>query len=108
MLAHQYGYKNWNVLHAACGNQPPGPPVTIGTQVAGRYLGQDFTGDVIAVAALGQSDQYRITVKFEKPVDVVRFEGWSAFRSRVSSQINSSGKSPQRTSDGAPIMQLDL
>ena len=108
LLAHQYGYKNWNVLHAACGNQPPGPPVTLGAQVSGRYLGQSFTGEVIAVATLLQSDQFRITVNFEKPVDVIKFEGWSALRRRVSSQINRQGQSPQRTSDGAPIMELDL
>ncbi|MEP1209446.1 MAG: glyoxalase superfamily protein [Rhizobiaceae bacterium] len=108
LLAHQYGYKNWNVLHAACGNQPPGPPVTLGTQVSGRYLGQAFTGEVIAVAALSQPDQFRITVNFEKPVDVIKFDGWSAMRRRVSSQISRQGQSPQRTSDGAPIMELDL
>ena len=76
LLAHQYGYKNWNTLHAASGNQPPGPPVSIGSIVSGRYLGQPFTGNVISVAELGQGERYRITVNFEEPVDVVQFEGW--------------------------------
>ena len=108
LLAHQYGYKNWNILHAACGNQPLGPPVTLGARVSGRYLGQPFVGEVIAVAALGQQDQFRITVNFEEPVDVIKFEGWSAMRRRVSSQISRQGCSPQHTSNGAPIMELDL
>ncbi len=108
MLAYQFGYKNWNVLHAACGNQPPGPPVTLGARVSGQYLGQKFIGEIIAVAALHQEDQYRITVNFEEPVDVVKFEGWSAMRRRVSSQVSGLGRSPQKTSDGQPVMQLDL
>jgi hypothetical protein len=108
LLAHQYGYKNWNTLHAASGNQPPGPPVSIGSIVSGHYLGQPFTGNVISVAELGQGERYRITVNFEEPVDVVQFEGWSSFRRRVTSQIGPGGKSPQRTSNGAPVMELDL
>ena len=108
LLAHQYGYKNWNVLHAACGNQPAGPPVSLGARVSGRYLGQPFVGEVIAVASLGQADQFRVTVNFDEPVDVVKFEGWSNMRRRVSSRIGRQGRSPQRTSDGVPVMELEL
>jgi len=108
LLAHQYGYKDWNTLHAACGNQPPGPPVTLGARVSGRYLGQPFDGKVIAVAALAQADQFRITVNFREAVDVIKFDGWSSLRRRVSSQVGRNGRSPQKTSDGAPIMELDL
>ena len=108
LLAHQYGYKNWNVLHAACGNQPPGPPVALGNRVSGRYLGQLFEGEVIAIASLGQKDMFRVTINFDQPVDVIKFDGWSSMRRRVSSQISRGGTSPQRTSDGAPIMQLEL
>ena len=108
LLAHQYGYKDWNTLHAASGNQPPGPPVSIGTRVSGRYLGQSFMGNVLSVAELKHSESYRVTIDFDEPVDVVRFEGWSSFRRRVTSQIGRKGKSPQRTSNGAPVMELDL
>lgn len=108
LLAHQYGYKDWNTLHAASGNQPPAPPVSIGSQVSGRYLGQSFVGNVLSVSELKHSDSYRVTIDFDEPVDVVRFEGWSSFRRRVTSQIGHKGKSPQRTSDGAPVMELDL
>ena len=108
LLAHQYGFKDWNTLHAASGNQPPGPPVSIGSRVSGRYLGQSFMGNVLSVAELKHSDSYRVTIDFDEPVDVVRFEGWSSFRRRVTSQIGRKGKSPQRTSNGAPVMELDL
>ena len=108
LLAHQYGYKDWNTLHAASGNQPPGPPVGIGTRVSGRYLGQSFLGNVLSVSELKHNDSYRVTIDFDEPVDVVRFEGWSSYRRRVTSQIGRKGKSPQRTSNGAHVMELDL
>ena len=61
-----------------------------------------------SVSEIGQGERYRVTVNFEEPVDVVQFEGWASFCRRVTSQISRSGKSPQRTSDGAPVMELDL
>ena len=108
LLAHQYGYRDWNTLHAASGNQPPGPPVTIGSRVSGRYLGQSFVGNIVSVAELGHGERYRVTINFDEPVDVVRFEGWSSFRRRVTSQISRIGRSPQRTSNGLPVMEIDL
>ena len=50
----------------------------------------------------------RRTINFDEPVDVVRFEGWSSFRRRVTSQISRIGRSPQRTSNGLPVMEIDL
>lgn len=108
LLAHQYGYKNWNILHAAIGNQPPAPPFALGDRVSGQYLGQDFDAEIISVAALSHSDRYRVTLKFDKSVDVVTFEGMTNFRQRVTSEIGSDGKSVGKTSNGQPIMQLDF
>ena len=108
LLAHQYGYKDWNTLHAASGNQPPAPPISVGSRVTGRYLGQRFAGNVISVAALGQAERYRVTINFDDPVDVVQFDGWSSYRRRVTSQVGRSGKSPQKTSNGVPVMELNL
>lgn len=108
LLAHQFGYRDWNTLHAACSNESPGPPVTLGDKVSGRYLGQPFQGQVVALAALNHDDQYRVTIRFEKPVDVVKFTGWSAMRRRVSSLIGINGRSLRKTSDGKPIMAINL
>lgn len=108
LLAHQYGYKDWNTLHAASGNQPPAPPVSVGAHVSGRYLGHSFTGEVLSLAQLGRDQHFRVTIRFDQPVDVVRFEGLSNMRRRVTSQISRKGQSPQRTSDGQPVMVLDL
>ena len=108
LVAHQYGYKNWNTLHAAVGNRPPPCPVVLGQRVRGRYLGQSFAGEVIAVRAVTPPGRFRITLHFDDPVDVVTFESFSAFRSRVNCTIDSRGVTAERTSNGQPHLHLDL
>lgn len=111
LLAHQYGYKNWNVLHAAIGNRPPlprpGAPVGLGDHVEGRYLNQPFAGEVIGVAKMA-SDRYRVTFNFDEPVDVVTFDSFSAYRKRVTCTVDSRGMTVEKTSDGRPHMQIRL
>jgi hypothetical protein len=109
LLAHQYGFRDWNGLHAALGNRArSGPPVSLGERVSGRYLGQSFEGEVIGVHSLSAPDRYRVTVTFDEPVDVVTFDSFSAFRSRVTSVIDRNGASAEKTSNGQPQMQLSL
>ncbi len=109
LLAHQYGFRDWNGLHAAIGNRARfGPPVTLGERVKGRYLGQAFEGEVTGVAALSTPDRYRITVDFDEPVDVVTFDSFSNYRRRVTSIVDRNGASAERTSNLQPHMQLDL
>lgn len=108
LLAHQYGYADWNTLHAAVGNQPPACPVAVGDRVRGRYLGQPFDGTVLGVQAHTASDRYRVTMDFDAPVDVVTFESFSAYRKRVSCTIDSTGRTVEATSDGTPHMVLSL
>ncbi len=108
LLAHQYGYKDWNTLHAAAGNGPPTCPAAIGAEVRGQYLGQAFEGEVIGIQALTPSDRFRVTLHFNEPVDVVTFGSFSNLRQRVSCIIDSSGKSIEKTSNGRPHMQLEM
>ena len=108
LLARQYGYRDWNTLHAATGNQPPSCPVSIGERVRGHYLGQDFAGEVIGVQVLNSPGRYRISLNFEEAVDVVRFPSFSNFRKRVSCVIDHHGETTEKTSDGRPQLQLRL
>lgn len=108
LLAHQYGFKDWNTLHAAVGNGPPSCPATLGTKVRGKYLGQTFEGEVTGVQALTSPDRFRVTLHFDEPVDVVTFGSFSNLRQRVSCIIDSSGKTIEKTSDGRPHMQLEV
>lgn len=105
LIAHQNGARDWNTLRASAGNLPPLPKV--GERVTGRYLGQNFAGVVRGMTRVGAADQYRITLHFDDPVDVVTFDSFSSFRQRVSTLINSDGLSPRKTSDGQPQLVVD-
>lgn len=108
LVAHQYGYGDWNTIYAAAGNQPPTCPVAIGERVSGQYLGRPFDGEVIGVQVLGAQERYRITLHFDIPVDVVTFDSFSAFRHRVNCVIDRHGVTAERTSNGNPHLKLAL
>lgn len=103
-IAHYYGFRDWNTLHARAARAPD---FRIGMRVRGRYLGQRFTGEILALTALGRQGHRRITLKFDTPVDVVRFASFSNLRQRVSATIDGSGRSPRKTSGGEPHLHLD-
>lgn len=108
LVAHQYGYDDWNTIYAAAGNQPAGSPVSIGERVSGQYLGQPFNGQVIGVQMLGAQQRYRVTLRFDEPVDVVTFDSFSAFRRQVSCVIDRHGVTAEKTSNGNPHLRLTL
>ena len=108
LLAHQYGFRDWNTLHAAIGNRPQPSPVAVGDRVRGLYLNQPFDGDVIGVLALATPGRFRVTLHFDTPVDVVTFDSFSAFRQRVTCTIDRTGKTAEKTSDGRPHLELGL
>jgi len=106
IIARQLGYKDWNTLFAAPGNDQPVCPFTLGQRVNGEYLGQSFAGQILGLTQLQSQGRYRVTVDFDEPVDVVTFDSFSAFRKRVSATIDADGVSPQKTSNGKAQMQF--
>ncbi len=108
LVARQQGFRDWNTLHAAAGNGPPArPALAPGLKVSGHYLGQAFTGEILAVQVLTSAHgRQRITVHFDEPVDVVTFDSFSAFRQRVSCTVDENGRTPEKTSNGRPQMEL--
>ncbi len=86
------------------------PPIaaSLGARVRGHYLGQAFEGEVLGVQALTPPGRYRITLRFDAPVDVITFPSFSNFRSRVSRVIDEEGATAEKTSDGRPRLQLRL
>jgi hypothetical protein len=107
-IARQYGFRDWNTLRAKALSNRQRAPVNIGDTVNGEYLGQHFTGRILGVGELAVADRYRITVKFDEPVDVVTFDSFSAFRRRVHCVIDGTGTSPQKTSNGQPHLRLSV
>jgi len=106
LLAKQYGFRDWNTLHARAGNRPS-EPYRVGDQRSGTYLGQSFTGEIVSVKRLANGALYQVSFDFDEPVDVVRFDSFSAFRKRVSVTLDRDGVSPDRTSDGQPHVRLN-
>lgn len=107
LLAAQFGYRDWNTLHAAVGNRPAFNPYMLGARVNGYYLGQAFTGSLLGVQSLGgDPERYRLTLHFDDPVDVVTFDSFSAFRQRVHCNVDTTGRTTEKTSNGRPQLEL--
>ena len=104
LVAKSYGHKDWNTLHAAIGNEARAP-VFVGQIVAGHYLGQPFLAEVIDLQQ-GADGQYDVTLALEKAVDVVTFDSFSNFRSRIRKTVGADGRSADQTSDGVPHLIL--
>ncbi|MBO3759598.1 glyoxalase superfamily protein [Ciceribacter sp. L1K22] len=109
MIAKSHGARDWNTIAAQAqrNDNAPMPPAVVGATVTGEYLGQRFRGKVLALSKLSQSEYYSITLHFDEPVDVVTFDSFSAFRSRVNATIDGKGVSPRHTSNGKPHLVLD-
>ncbi|ASY64320.1 hypothetical protein SJ05684_c28900 [Sinorhizobium sojae CCBAU 05684] len=108
LIAAHYGYRDWNALHAAAGDRPAFRPCMLGSRVRGHYLGQAFEGEIISAQALrAQPGRYRLTFRFDEPVDVVTFESFSAFRQRVTATVDETGTTVERTSNGRPHLELE-
>lgn len=106
LVAHQHGFRDWNVFHAAIGNRPPEGFVP-GGRVSGRYLNQAFGATVLAVEML-RPGWFRLELEFDQPVDVVTFDSFSNFRNRVHGTVGPTGISRERTSAGVPHLEIDI
>ena len=107
LIAGQHGFRDWNTLMGVIGNKPPARSYNIGDQVIGHYLGQMFTSRIIAVQTLTSAHgRTRVTFDFDEAVDVITFDGWSAYRKRVTCTLDSEGRTVEKTSNGVPHMVL--
>jgi len=106
LVAHQYGFGDWNAFHAAIGNRPP-DGWFVGGRVQGTYLSQPFEATVIAVEIL-RPGWFRLTLDLDDAVDVVTFDSFSNFRKRITGVVGPGGTSRERTSDGVSHLKLDI
>jgi len=104
LVAHQWGARDWNTLAALAGRNTQ-PSYGLGERVRGLYLGQAFVGEIIAAQRMG-AERTKLTIRFDEPVDVVRFDSFSSLRRQVSATVDGDGKTAARTSDGVPHLQL--
>jgi len=105
-VAKLHGFRDWNTLAAKAGNRPPELAIALGDTVSGTYLGQEILGSVIALRQ--KNGSYReVTIQLDTPVDVVTFEGFSNFRSRITATVDPFGVSPSKTGNGQPHLKLN-
>lgn len=103
LVAQSHGARDWNTASATA---EAAPLWRFGGAVRGRYLGQPFTGRVIAASERGRH-HHALTIAFDKPVDVSRSDLFEAPRKRINATVSTSGRSISRTSDGEPHLVLD-
>lgn len=106
LVAKRHGARDWNTLRARLA-QNEKPVFVAGARVTGRYLSQPFTGTIVAAQELANG-MIRLDLRFDAPVDVVRFQSFSSLRQRVRADVTTEGKSASKTSDGQPHLELDL
>jgi hypothetical protein len=107
LVARQFGYRDWNTLHAAAGNRQP-LPLAVGQDVSGLYLGQPFKARILSLQTLAEGGFMRIGLDLDEAVDVVKFDSFSAYRKRIQATIKADGSTVTRTSDGEPHLRLSL
>ena len=106
LIAAQYGFRDWNTLHARLGNMPPKRTLSLGDKASGRYLGKSFTGKIIAVQRMMAGNMTRVTFDFDEPVNVSQFESFAVMRKRVVCTLDEDGRTVEKTSNGVPHVEL--
>jgi hypothetical protein len=104
-IAKRHGYRDWNTASAALPNRIV-VPFQVGQRVSGTYLGRVFAGFLLGVQLMPDMRHFQLTVKFDKPVNVSKFESMTHLRQRVTATVGTDGVSPAHTSDGEPHMRI--
>jgi hypothetical protein len=105
LLSAQYGFKDWNTA-SAIASRPNRRPFAVGDRVSGRYLKQPFEGEILSLSRVGPAGHTRVTLQFDTAVDVVTFDSFSAYRSRVTCLVGPDGTAVKCTSDGEPHLTM--
>lgn len=105
-LAKQWGYRDWNALSAAA-EATQTPIWQVGQAVRGRYLGHDFSARLKSVRE-ASGGYWHLTLVFDRPIDVVTSDHFSALRRQVNATVNARGVTIEKTSDGQPHLVLQM
>jgi len=108
LLTRRHGYKAWNTIQAAIGNQPQSRPVALGQRVSGHHLERPHEGDLIGVKKLTAPGRFQVSFDVDEPVDVVTFQSFPSFRKRASCSAGTDGMTVEKTSNEQPRLRLDL
>lgn len=106
LLAKQLGHRDWNTLHAAAGNAPP--ILQIGQRITGLYLGKPFAGKIISISDIGHGARFQLSVRFDAPVNISKFDSMTITRVQVNATVGRDGQTAEKTSDGTPHLAIHL
>jgi hypothetical protein len=105
LIARQHGARDWNTLHARLTQHNAPPEFAFGDRVAGFYLGQAYTGEIVALS--GPDGLRNVEIKLDQPIDTVRFPSFSNWRHRIRGTLDVDGRSHRKTSDGRPHLIVE-
>ncbi len=105
LVAAQLGARDWNTLAA---RQPEmgDTPFLVGQRVEGTFNGKPAFGRVIGLSETIKPDLWRVTVKFDPPIDVVTSEHFSSERRRITMIVGIDGRSRRLTGTETGVMAL--
>ena len=104
-VARDLGFRDWNTASARLPHTAE-MPLKVGQRITGLYLKQTFVGRVHSLSQIADGQAWRITLDFDRAVDVVSWESFSAFRKRVQGTVSAHGVSWAQTSDWHPHLVL--
>lgn len=107
LVAQQLGARDWNTL-AARTPENDSIPFAVGQRVEGTFNKKPAMGRVIGLSETIKPDLWRITVKFDPPVDVVTSELFSSERRRITMIIGADGRSRRLTGTETGVMALNV
>ena len=103
-IATLCGFRDWNT---ACAVLAKGPAhLRVGQRITGHYLGHSFQGELRGVESISRQ-AIRVDISLEKPIDVVRFSSFSAWRRRIRGVVGPNGRSIAKISTGQPHLIID-
>lgn len=105
LIAHQHGARDWNTLYARLAKSGAPSGLALGDRVRGRYLGQTFSGQITGLS--GSVSHRQIAIRFDLPVDVVAFDGFTNLRRQIRATIDEHGRSYRHTSNGQPHLIVE-
>lgn len=107
LVAKQFGARDWNTLAARKTEDSP-IPFALGQRVEGTFNKKPAKGRVIGLSETIKPDLWRITIKFDPPVDVVTSELFSSERRRITMIIGADGRSRRLTGTETGVMALKI
>ncbi len=105
-VAKRNGYRSWPAMRARIVDHAP-HGWSQGSTVTGHYLGHHFSGTLTRITQ-SSPGWYGVSIALDHPIDTVSHDSFSNLRSRLRAIIGDKGFTKETTSNGAPILALNL